>query len=590
MRDHRFDHRVGDNHDGAVSRAAPGKRTLTQSLPAPIRRATDPVGAVAADADAAVREATASAGEPLRDDLRARFERSLATDLSAVRVHTSRDSASAASALGARAFAVGNDVHFGVGQYQPDDPFGLHLLAHEVAHTAQHADGSAGPRAKLEVSVPGDAAEVEADRAADAMVAGAPFTVGGASARIHRDLANTNHEQTERSSIEDRQQCITAIDRLDQAVHGARERVVAWHEKELMTFISHTGQSPSEGFSPGVARELVAKGAIKGVGALAGLGAKLLERYGLPGKLAAFAVERIGDKLAEALKEKIEGGRAPTTDEEVAAAIKRLEPALKQAIDSVTSARDPNFVQAVEACVKARQVVVSEPSKQDLADIRTWAEHEEASATALAPAAGSLSHAMLSKWVSANTSASSPHQSSGLVSNAAWRGVCKELFGVEHIPLHEWGRFQLRDEWIAMGLDPSRVLEVPYLGEGLVEFTSAVDTRKFAARWAPDRDSARYKHLVGGGAFELHCTSFMDHGNVEKEGVGQDTVFHLAGTRYVLGFGEALPEDIGTEEDHLPPAEHREEIDKMRKGVEYMRSRRDDQTEDRGAEAALAVE
>jgi hypothetical protein len=116
-------------------------------------------------------------GEPLREDLRARFEGSLGTDLGDVRVHTGAPSAAASDALDAHAYTVGNDIHFGSGAYQPDDPFGLHLLAHEVAHTQQQRGGEPVRQHKLEVAGAGDVAEREADHAADAMVAGRPATV-----------------------------------------------------------------------------------------------------------------------------------------------------------------------------------------------------------------------------------------------------------------------------------------------------------------------------------------------------------------------------------------------------------------------------
>lgn len=173
----------GDPQRGSAGPAggrdgSPGKRTLTQSLTPRtlVARSASGVGG-GSGAEAAVARADGDGGAPLRGDLRERFESSLGADLSAVRIHTGSSAAEASAALGARAYATGHDVHFGAGQYQPDDPFGLHLLAHEVAHTQQQA-GTAGSRqAKLEVSRPGDPAEVDADRAADAMVAGHPTSV-----------------------------------------------------------------------------------------------------------------------------------------------------------------------------------------------------------------------------------------------------------------------------------------------------------------------------------------------------------------------------------------------------------------------------
>jgi hypothetical protein len=123
-------------------------------------------------AEGAVSQASSSTGQPLPQELAARFSASLGADLSGVRIHTGAESASAARAVGAKAYAVGQDVHFAAGQYDPASAAGQHLLAHEVAHTVQQSGGSELRQNKLEVSSPGDAHEAEADRAADAMVAG----------------------------------------------------------------------------------------------------------------------------------------------------------------------------------------------------------------------------------------------------------------------------------------------------------------------------------------------------------------------------------------------------------------------------------
>jgi outer membrane protein OmpA-like peptidoglycan-associated protein len=91
-------------------------------------------------------------------------------DLSGVQVFTGGASADAAGQLGASAYAADGAVHFGAGQYAPGTPTGDHLLAHELAHVAQ------GPELARKggdaISQPGQAAEVEADRIADAAVAG----------------------------------------------------------------------------------------------------------------------------------------------------------------------------------------------------------------------------------------------------------------------------------------------------------------------------------------------------------------------------------------------------------------------------------
>jgi hypothetical protein len=137
---------------------------------------------VAPGADAALVRAASTFGAPLPAHLRKKFEAALGADLSGVRVHTGAESAAAAEAVGAHAYTEGQDIHFAEGRYAPDDPFGLHLLAHEVAHTVQQSGGAPDHQNKLEVSTPGDALEVEADRAADAMIAGQPAAVSGGPA------------------------------------------------------------------------------------------------------------------------------------------------------------------------------------------------------------------------------------------------------------------------------------------------------------------------------------------------------------------------------------------------------------------------
>jgi hypothetical protein len=140
-------------------------------------------------------------GTALDGGVRRRMEAHLGADLTSARVHTGAESAAAAKAFGARAFTVGNDVHFNSGEFQPGSKEGDRLLAHELVHVVQGqssptvsrkaetpaetegvhtADGAAGAdgaggaegqqaseAAGQEVSQPGDAAEQEADAVAD---------------------------------------------------------------------------------------------------------------------------------------------------------------------------------------------------------------------------------------------------------------------------------------------------------------------------------------------------------------------------------------------------------------------------------------
>jgi len=76
-------------------------------------------------------------GQPLPEPVRAFFEPRFGYDFSMVRMHTDVQAAELARALNARAFAVGQDVVFGAGQYALGTTEGMRLLAHELTHVVQ---------------------------------------------------------------------------------------------------------------------------------------------------------------------------------------------------------------------------------------------------------------------------------------------------------------------------------------------------------------------------------------------------------------------------------------------------------------------
>jgi Domain of unknown function (DUF4157) len=181
MRQHKMASRFGHGEGGPDADRPVGKATLTEAL---------------------------GAGDSLPDQPRAQFEATLGRDLAHVRVHTDDNAARYASRLGARAFAVGGDIAFAKGEYDPHSREGRHLLAHEVAHTAQQRGAApegepaaaqqrgAAPEGEpaaaqqgdvgLATTQPGDAAEANADTAATAMMAGQPAEVSAQPIAIAR--------------------------------------------------------------------------------------------------------------------------------------------------------------------------------------------------------------------------------------------------------------------------------------------------------------------------------------------------------------------------------------------------------------------
>jgi hypothetical protein len=60
-------------------------------------------------------------------------------DFSNVKIHTGSEAVQMSRELNAQAFAVGNDIYFNEGKYNPNFDSGKHLLAHELTHTVQQS-------------------------------------------------------------------------------------------------------------------------------------------------------------------------------------------------------------------------------------------------------------------------------------------------------------------------------------------------------------------------------------------------------------------------------------------------------------------
>jgi hypothetical protein len=160
-------------------------------------------------------------GGPLTGDVRARMEHKIGADLSGVTVNTGADAGRAATQMNARAFTVGQDIHFGHGEFAPGTREGDHLLAHELTHAVQASkagvqrkakadehgnEGAAGGEAsheELEVSEPSDPAEKEADAVADRVVGneGEDANKGGAHAAGSEGRGAGEKEATEKPQI-----------------------------------------------------------------------------------------------------------------------------------------------------------------------------------------------------------------------------------------------------------------------------------------------------------------------------------------------------------------------------------------------------
>ncbi len=122
-----------------VNDLAPG---FLEELPAEVRKIVKPSRHGRGPARRSSARALAgcvrrSHGTLLDEDTRSSAETSMGQLFGGVRVHTDAAAQQASESLGANAFAIGSDLYFGPGRFDPASQSGRRLLYHELAHTAQ---------------------------------------------------------------------------------------------------------------------------------------------------------------------------------------------------------------------------------------------------------------------------------------------------------------------------------------------------------------------------------------------------------------------------------------------------------------------
>ena len=135
-----------------------------------------------------------SPGQPLDQGTRDFMESRFGNDFSEVRVHSDTSAAESADALSADAYTTGRDIYFAAGKYAPASQEGQHLLAHELTHTVQQANGAmplaTSRSGDVLIGDINDPLEGEAQRAADMVVGGrgsGPHISPDATAAVRRE-------------------------------------------------------------------------------------------------------------------------------------------------------------------------------------------------------------------------------------------------------------------------------------------------------------------------------------------------------------------------------------------------------------------
>lgn len=135
-------------------------------------------------------------GRPLGLAERAFFEPRFGFDLGDVRLHTGAAAADLARAAHARAFAVGRDLFFGDGQYEPGTDRGRWLLAHEVTHVLQQRGQPDGTLRRAPLGACPAAREPEPDyeALAEEVHEGVDYLWGTDEERVYRALRRLDRD------------------------------------------------------------------------------------------------------------------------------------------------------------------------------------------------------------------------------------------------------------------------------------------------------------------------------------------------------------------------------------------------------------
>ena len=110
------------------------------------------------------------AGESLPGSVRMRMEFAFGSSFSHVRLHNDGTSARLSDRLNARAFAVGEHVAFGSGEYRPGTAAGDALIAHELAHVVQQGHSAHVAEPVRDAGATDASMERDANRAATGAV------------------------------------------------------------------------------------------------------------------------------------------------------------------------------------------------------------------------------------------------------------------------------------------------------------------------------------------------------------------------------------------------------------------------------------
>ena len=142
--------KIGDPDD-AYEREADRIADQVMAMPTPVTPNKTPIkvqrfsghaSGEAAEAPPSVERVLNSPGKPLPPDLAEDMGKRFGHDFSGVRIHTDSAATQSARDVTAHAYTGGHSIVFAEGQYAPGTIYGKRLLAHELTHVVQQAEGN----------------------------------------------------------------------------------------------------------------------------------------------------------------------------------------------------------------------------------------------------------------------------------------------------------------------------------------------------------------------------------------------------------------------------------------------------------------
>lgn len=152
-----------------------------------------------------VHDVIRSPGQPLDHATRATFNARFDKDFGRVRIHTDSYAAESAGAVNAEAYTVGPHIVFGSGGYQPREPAGQRLLAHELTHTIQQSGAGISDGA-LTIASSNDSHEAAA-RASESSFNSSASMAGTGSVALQRQEAPDAGEEQPVPAEEKKAEC-----------------------------------------------------------------------------------------------------------------------------------------------------------------------------------------------------------------------------------------------------------------------------------------------------------------------------------------------------------------------------------------------